>query len=88
MRATLDGQANFVEHYKAPPFRNKNNNDYGNTYNPNWKNHPNLSWKHNQGLNQNTQAPTQGTSLTNDILDLKKLMLDFFRRTNKDKQET
>ena len=42
MRETPDGQANFFEQYKAPPFRNNNNNGYGNTYNPNWKNHPNL----------------------------------------------
>ena len=43
MRETLEGQANFVEQYKAPTFRNNDNNGYGNTYNPNWRNHPNLS---------------------------------------------
>ena len=43
MKETLDSQANFVEQYKAPPFRNNNNKSYGNTYNLNWKNHPNLS---------------------------------------------
>ena len=31
MRETLEGHANFVEQYKAPPFRkNNNNNGYGN----------------------------------------------------------
>ena len=39
------GQANFVDQYKPPQFRNSNN--FGNTYNPNWRNHPNLSWKQN-----------------------------------------
>ena len=33
-RETIEEQANFVEQYKAPPFRNNNNNGYGNTYNP------------------------------------------------------
>ena len=75
MRETLEGQTNFVEQYKAPPFRN--NNGYGNTYNPNWNNHPNLSLKQNQCLNQNNQAPTQGNSLTNELLEIKKIMLDF-----------
>ena len=40
MRETLEGQANFVEQYKAAPFRSNNNNGYGNTYNPHRKNHP------------------------------------------------
>ena len=56
---------------------NNNNNGYGNTYNANWKNHPNLSWRQNQGLNQNNQAPTQGNSLTMELLEIKKIMLDF-----------
>ena len=77
MRETLEGQANFVEQYKAPPFRNNNNNDYGNIYNPIWKNHPNLSWRQNQQLNQSNQAPTQGNSLTNEILEIKNIMIDF-----------
>ena len=78
MRETLEGQAKFVEQFKAPPFRNNNNNNgYGNTYNPNWNNLPNLSWRQNQGLNQRNQAPTQGNSLTNEILVIKKIMLDF-----------
>ena len=32
--------ANVVNQYKPPT-----NTLYGNTYNPNWRNHPNLSWK-------------------------------------------
>ena len=34
--------ANAVGQYKSQP-----NAPYGNTYNPNWRNHPNLSWKPN-----------------------------------------
>ena len=74
---TLEGQANFVEQYKDQSFRNNNNNGYWNTYNPCWRNHPNLSWKQNQEPNQSNQAPTQGNSLTNDISEIKKIMLDF-----------
>nr|XP_016456136.1 PREDICTED: uncharacterized protein LOC107780132 [Nicotiana tabacum] len=33
-----------------------NQNQYGNTYNPNWRNHPNFSWGENQG-NQNQFKP-------------------------------
>ena len=76
MKATLDGQANFFYQYKVPPFRDNNNNGYENTYHPNWKNRPNLSWRQNQGLNYNSQAPTHGNSLTNDMSYLKRLMFD------------
>ena len=37
------GQANYVDQYKPLQFRNSHN--FGNIYNPNWRNHPNLSWK-------------------------------------------
>ena len=40
IREMLVDQTNFVGQYKPPT-----NVLYGNTYNPNWKNHPNLSWK-------------------------------------------
>ena len=30
--------------------QNQNHNQYGNSYNPNWRNHPNLSWKNNQNV--------------------------------------
>ena len=38
----MSGHANVVAQYKPQP-----NASYGNTYNPNWRNHPNLSWKPN-----------------------------------------
>ena len=40
MREMLTEQANVVGQFKPPT-----NASYGNTYNPNWRNHPNISWK-------------------------------------------
>ena len=42
VRDLMTEHANAVGQYKPQP-----NAPYGNTYNPNWKNHPNLSWKPN-----------------------------------------
>ena len=39
VRDLMQEQANIVGQSKAPT-----NAPYGNTYNPNWRNHPNLSW--------------------------------------------
>ncbi|XP_070039300.1 uncharacterized protein [Nicotiana tomentosiformis] len=57
---------------------------YGNTYNPNWRNHPNFSWGGNQqnqnqyspqgNFNQPQKLPLQTEETTNDLL--KKLLLD------------
>ena len=40
VRDMMAEQANVMSQYKPPT-----NAPYGNTYNPNWRNHPNLSWK-------------------------------------------
>ena len=40
VRDLMQEQANIVGQSKPPT-----NAPYGNTYNPNWRNHPNLSWK-------------------------------------------
>ena len=40
VRDMMAEHANVVGQYKPPT-----NAPYGNTYNPNWRNHPNLSWK-------------------------------------------
>ena len=40
VRDLMSKHANAVGQYKPQP-----NAQYGNTYNPNWRNHPNLSWK-------------------------------------------
>ncbi|XP_070009826.1 uncharacterized protein [Nicotiana sylvestris] len=57
---------------------------YGNTYNPNWRNHPNFSWGGNQpnqnqfrpqgNFNQPQRPPQQAEESTNDLL--KKLLQD------------
>ena len=40
VRDMMEEHANVVGQYKPP-----SNAPSGNTYNPNWRNHPNLSWK-------------------------------------------
>ena len=40
VRDMMAEHANVMGQYKPPT-----NAEYGNTYNPNWRNHPNLSWK-------------------------------------------
>ncbi|XP_070054018.1 uncharacterized protein [Nicotiana tomentosiformis] len=60
------------------------NVQYGNTYNPNWMNHPNFSWGGNQATqnqyrpqgnyNQPQKPPQQVEESTNDML--KKLLID------------
>ncbi|XP_009613393.1 uncharacterized protein [Nicotiana tomentosiformis] len=60
------------------------NNQYGNTYNPNWRNHPNFSWGRNQttqnqykpqgNYNQPQKPPQRVEESTNDML--KKLLID------------
>ena len=42
LRDLMLEHGNVVGQYKPQP-----NASYGNTYNPNWRNHPNLSWKPN-----------------------------------------
>ena len=42
VRDLMSEHANVVGQYKQQP-----NAPYGNTYNPNWRNHHNLSWKPN-----------------------------------------
>ena len=42
VRDLMSEHVNAVGQYKPQP-----NAQYGNTYNPNWRNHPNLSWKPN-----------------------------------------
>ena len=49
VRDLMQEQANIVGQSKSPT-----NAPYGNTYNPNWRNHPNLSWK----LKPPAYAPT------------------------------
>ncbi|XP_070025214.1 uncharacterized protein [Nicotiana sylvestris] len=66
---------------RGPP---NQHTQYGNSYNPNWRNHPNFSWGGNQqnqnqhrpqgNFNQPQRLPQQMEESTNDLL--KKLLID------------
>ncbi|XP_075088297.1 uncharacterized protein LOC142170315 [Nicotiana tabacum] len=69
------------KHNRGPPNQHA---QYGNSYNPNWRNHPNFSWGGNQqnqnqhrpqgSFNQPQRPPQQMEESTNDLL--KKLLID------------
>ena len=76
--------ANAMGQYKPQP-----NAPYGNTYNPNWKNHPNLSWKLNPpayvppgakqqfGSSSQPQPSPSSSLIEQAILNLSKVVCDF-----------
>ena len=76
--------ANVVGQYK--PLTNA---PYGNTYNPNWRNHPNLSWKPNPpayvplgakqqfGSSSQPQPSPSSSPVEQAILNLSKVVGDF-----------
>ena len=76
--------ANVVGQYKPQP-----NTPYGNTYNPNWRNHPNLSWKPNPpayvppgakqqfGSSSQPQPSPSSSPIEQAILNLSKVVGDF-----------
>ena len=80
----MSEHANVVGQYKPQP-----NASYGNTYNPNWRNHPNLSWKPNppvyvppgaklQFCSSSQPQPSPSSSpVEQAILNLSKVVGDF-----------
>ncbi|XP_070012296.1 uncharacterized protein [Nicotiana sylvestris] len=74
-------QPHTMQHNRGPPNQHA---QYGNSYNPNWRNHPNFSWGGNQqnqnqhrpqgSFNQLQRPPQQMEESTNDLL--KKLLID------------
>ena len=84
VRDLMTEHANAVGQYKAQP-----NAPYGNTYNPNWKNHPNLSWKLNPpayvppgakqqfGSSSQPQPSPSSSPVEQAILNLSKVVGDF-----------
>ena len=76
--------ANAVGQYKPQP-----NASYGNTYSPNWWNHPNLSWKPNPptyvppgakqqfGSSSQPQPSPSSSPVEQAILNLSKVVGDF-----------
>ena len=84
VRDLMSKYANVVGQYKPQP-----NAPYGNTYNPNWRNHPNLSWKPNPlayvppgakqqfGSSPQPQPSPSSSPVEQAILNLSKLVGDF-----------
>ena len=80
----MSEHANAVGQYKPQP-----NAPYGNTYNPNWRNHPNLSWKPNPpayvppgakqqfGSSSQPQPSPTSSSVEQAILNLSKVVGGF-----------
>ena len=77
-------QANAMGPYKPPSTA-----PYGNTYNPNWRNHPNLSWKpkpppyvppaaqQQYGSSSLPQPPPSSSSIEQAIMNLSKVVGNF-----------
>ena len=75
MRDMLVEQANVVGQFKP-----STNASYGNTYNPNWRNHPNLSWKPkppHYALTSQPPQPQSTSSVEQTILNLSKVVGNF-----------
>ena len=84
VRDLMAEHANVVGQYKPQP-----NSPYGNTYNPNWRNHPNLSWKPNPptyvppgakqqfGSSSQPQPSPSSSPVEQAILNLSKVVGDF-----------
>ena len=84
VRDLMTEHANVVGKYKPQP-----NAPYGNTCNPNWKNHPNLSWKPNPpayvppgakqqfGSSSQPQPSPSSSPVEQSILNLSKVVGDF-----------
>ena len=70
--------ANVVGQNKPPT-----NAQYGNTYNPNWKNHPNLAWKPRPpvyvplGSTSKQQQPPTSSPVEQAIMNLSKVVGNF-----------
>ena len=84
VRDMMTEHANVVGQYKPQP-----NAPYGNTYNPNWRNHPNLSWKPNPqtyvppGTREQSGSPSQphpprsSSPVEQAIMNLRKVVGNF-----------
>ena len=76
IRDLMQEQANIVDQSRHPI-----NAPYGNTYNPNWRNHPNLSWKQKPSAYTPTgsqqQQPPPSSPVEQAIVNLSKLVGHF-----------
>ena len=76
IRDLMQEQANIVGQSKPPT-----NAPYGNTYNPNWRNHPNLSWKPKPPgyapTGSQQQQPPPSSPVEQAIVNLSKVVSNF-----------
>ena len=84
VRDMVAKQSNVVGPYKPPSTA-----PYGNTYNPNWRNHPNLSWKpkpppyvppvaqQQYGSSSQAQPPPSSSLVEQAIINLSKVVGNF-----------
>ena len=76
VRDLMQEQANIVDQSRHPI-----NAPYGNTYNPNWRNHHNLSWKSKPPANTPTgsqqQQPLPSSPIEQAIVNLSKVVGHF-----------
>ena len=84
VRDMMVEHVNVVGQYKPPT-----NAPYGNTYNPNWRNHPNLSWKpkpppyvppaaqQQYGSSSQPQPPISSSPVEQAIMNLSKVVGNF-----------
>ena len=86
VRGLMTERANIVDQNKPPA-----DAQYGNTYNPNWRNYPNLSWKpkppayvplgaqqqQQYGSTSQPQQPLTSSSIEQAILNLSKVVGNF-----------
>ncbi|XP_060182851.1 uncharacterized protein LOC132612778 [Lycium barbarum] len=65
-----------------------NNNQYGNSYNPNWRNHPNFRWSDNSGnQKQNYQSAPAPQAPTNSMEEMMKKMMGDMQKMMIDQQK-
>ena len=76
VRDLMQEKANIVGQSKPPT-----NAPYGNTYNPNWRNHPNLSWKPKPlayaPTSSQQQQPPPSSPIEQAIVNLSKVVGNF-----------
>ncbi|XP_059295608.1 uncharacterized protein LOC132048946 [Lycium ferocissimum] len=65
-----------------------NNNQYGNSYNPNWRNHPNFRWSDNPGNQKQNYQPTSAPQApTNSMEEMMKKMMGDMQKMMIDQQK-
>ncbi|XP_060202412.1 uncharacterized protein LOC132630828 [Lycium barbarum] len=91
LSAQIDAMRNEIKKLtvvQAPPQGQGNNNQYGNSYNPNWRNHPNFMWSDNpSNQKQNYQPASAPQTPTNSIEEMMKMMMGDMQKMMIDQQK-